>query len=44
MENKELIKRYSTREECVEALKGMLKVKQQWLEYVERREKELALS
>lgn len=44
MDIKDNIKRYSSPEECKEALRGMLKVKEQWLEYVKRREKELALS
>lgn len=37
------IKHYATPEECIDALRGMLEVKNEWLDYVKRREKELAL-
>lgn len=38
------IKKYTTPDECAEALRGMLKVKEKWVEYVNKRESELALS
>lgn len=44
MEKKNGIKHYTTPQECAEALKGMLKAKQEWLEYAKKREKELAIS
>lgn len=36
--------RYSTPEECKNALQGMLNAKKQWMEYARSREIELALS
>lgn len=37
-------KRYKTPQECAEVLRGMLTIKQQWLDYAKKRESELAIS
>ena len=44
MNEKNKIKQYKSRQECVEALKGMLNAKQEWLEYAKKREEDLAIS
>lgn len=44
MDVKDTIKRYKTSQECAEALRGMMQAKEKWLEYVNRRESELAIS
>lgn len=44
MKTEKKIKRYKTPQECAEAIRGLLKVKQQWLDYAKKREQELAIS
>lgn len=44
MKEKSKIKHYTSPQECADVLKGMLKAKQEWLEYAKKREEELAIS